>query len=175
VGAQATSTSSIIDMVLGDGVASARLELPDGIRRYGRVEGYALLAVHVEPRGAGGEPASPASPSSWQRRFERALQLPGAFAALLAGELGLAISGEPPAQAGIRLEAARDMADLVDIIGLAALPGAHRLSQFMVYLVARPDGVGAVSTAGRLTRQMLEEALKVDLGMGIELQNHHAG
>jgi hypothetical protein len=30
---QATSTSSIIDMVLGDGVASARLELPDGIRR----------------------------------------------------------------------------------------------------------------------------------------------
>jgi hypothetical protein len=31
---QATSTSSIIDMVLGDGVASARLELPDGIRRH---------------------------------------------------------------------------------------------------------------------------------------------
>jgi hypothetical protein len=52
---QATSTSSIIDMVLGDGVASARLELPDGIRRHGRVEGYALLAVHVEPRGAGGD------------------------------------------------------------------------------------------------------------------------
>ena len=103
------------------------------------------------------------------------MQLPGAFAALLSGELGLAISGEPPAQAGIRLEATRDMADLVDISGLAALPGAHRLSQFMVYLAARPDGVGAVSTAGRLTRQMLEEALKVDLGTGIELQNHHPG
>ena len=87
---QATSTSSIIDMVLGDGVASARLELPDGIRRHGRVEGYALLVVHVEPRGADGTPAPPASPSSWRRRFERALQLPGAFAALLSGELGLA-------------------------------------------------------------------------------------
>jgi hypothetical protein len=74
---QATSTSSIIDMVLGDGVASARLELPDGIRRHGRVEGYALLILHVEPRGTDGEPALPASPSSWQQRFERAVQLPG--------------------------------------------------------------------------------------------------
>ena len=119
---QATSTSSIIDMVLGDGVASARVELPDGIRRHGRVEGYALLVVHVEPRGADGEPAPPASPSSWQRRFERALQLQGAFAALLSGELGLATSGEPPAQAGIRLEAPRDMTELVNITGLAALP-----------------------------------------------------
>ena len=92
-------------MVLGDGVASARLELPDGIRRHGRVEGYALLAVHVEPRGADGKPAPPARPASWQRRFEQGLQLPAAFAALLSGELGLAISGEPPAQAGIRLDA----------------------------------------------------------------------
>ncbi len=172
---RATSTSSIIDMVLGDGVASARLELPDGIRRHGRVEGYALLVVHVEPRGADGTPAPPASPASWRRRFERALQLPGAFAALLSGELGLATSGEPPAQAGVRLEALRDMTELVDITGLATLPGAHRLSQFMVYLAACPDGAGTVSAADRMTRQMLEEALKVDLGANIELQAHHAG
>jgi hypothetical protein len=71
---QATSTSSIIDMVLGDGVASARLELPDGIRRHGRIEGYALLVVHVEPRCADGKPAPSASPSLWRRRFERALR-----------------------------------------------------------------------------------------------------
>jgi hypothetical protein len=172
---QATSTSSIIDMVLGDGVAAARLELPGGIRRHGRVEGYALLVVHVEPRDADGAPAPPASPSSWRRHFERALQLPGAFAALLSGELGLAVSGEPPAQAGIRLEAPRDMTDLVDITGLVVLPGAHRLSQFMVYLTACPDGAGAVSGADRMTRQMLEEALKVDLDTDIELQDHHAG
>ena len=162
-------------MVLGDGVASARLELPDGIRRHGRVEGYALLVVHVEPRGADGTPAPPASPSSWRRRFERALQLPGAFAALLSGELGLTISGEPPAQAGVRLEAPRDMTELVDITGLATLPGAQRLSQFMVYLAACPDGASAVSAADRMTRQMLEEALKVDLGTDMELQDHHAG
>src|SRR5260370_3566802 len=55
---QASNTSSIIDMVLGHGRASARLELPDGIRRHGRVEGYALLVLHVEPRGrAPGRPA----------------------------------------------------------------------------------------------------------------------
>jgi hypothetical protein len=171
---QATSTSSIIDMVLGDGVASARLELPDGIRRHGRVEGYALLVVHAEPRGADGTPAPPASPSSWRRRFERALQLPAAFAAFLPGELGLTTSGEPPAQAGIRLEASRDMTDLVDITGLAALPGAQRLSQFMAYLTACPDGGSAVSAADKMTRQMLEEALKADLGADIELQDHHA-
>ncbi len=156
-------------------MASARLELPDGIRRHGRVEGYALLVVHVEPRGADGKSAPPASPSSWRRQVGRALQLPGAFAALLSRELGLPISGESPAQAGIRLEAPRDLTELVDITGLAALPGAHRLSQFMVYLAACPDGAGAVSAADRMTRQILEEALKVDLDTDIELQEHHAG
>jgi hypothetical protein len=171
---QATSTSSIIDMVLGDGVASARLELPDGIRRHGRVEGYALLIVHVEPRGADGAPALPASPASWRRRFEQALQLPAAFATLLSGELGQATSGQPPARAGIRLEAP-DMTDLVDVTGLAILPGAQGLSQFMVYLAACPGGVSTVSAADRMTRQMLEEALKADLDSGIELQADHAG
>jgi hypothetical protein len=172
---QAASTSSIIDMVLGDGVASARLELPDGIRRHGRVEGYALLIIHVEPRGADGQPAPPANPPSWRWRFERAIQLFGAFVALLSGELGLATSGEPPAQAGIRLEAPRDLTELVDITGLAMLPGAQRLSQFMVYLAASPDGASAVSVADKMTRQMLEEALKVDLGTGISPQGQHVG
>lgn len=172
---QAASTSSIIDMVLGDSVASARLELPDAIRRAGRVEGYALLVVHVEPRGADGKPAPPARPSSWRRRFERALQLPGVFAALLSGDFGLATSGEPPAQAGIRLEAPRDLTELVDITGLATLPGAQRLGQFVIYLAASPDGAGAVRSADKMTRQMLEEALKVDLGAEVELQEHQAG
>jgi hypothetical protein len=170
---QATSTSSIIDMVLGDGVASARLELPDGIRRHGRVEGYALLILHVEPRGTDGEPALPVSPSSWRQRFERAVQLPGALAALLSGELGLATSGRPPAQAGIRLEASRDLTELVDIAGLATLPGGQRLSQFMIYLAASPNGASAVSVADKMTRQMLEEALKVDLGTSISLREQH--
>lgn len=58
---------------------------------------------------------------------------------------------------------------------VVAMTAGLAASQFMVYLAARPDGVGAVSTAGRGTRQMLKEALKVDLGTGIELQNHHAG
>jgi hypothetical protein len=172
---QATGTPSTIDMVLGDGVASARLELPDGIRRHGRVEGYALLIVHIEPRGADSQSAPPASPSSWRRRFERALQLQDAFAALLSGELGLATSGEPPAQAGIRLEATRDMAELVEVSGLATLPGAQRLSQFMAYLAASPNGASAVIAADRMTRQMLEESLKVDLGADFELQEHQAG
>ena len=172
---QATSTSSIIDMVLGDGVASARLELPDGIRRHGRVDGYALLILHVEPRAADGTPAPPASPASWRRRFEQAVQLPGAFAALLSSELGLATSGEPPAQVGSRLEAVRDLTELVDITGLATLPGAQQLSQFMAYLAASPDGASAASVAGKMTQQMLEEALKVDLGANSTLQEQHTG
>ena len=134
-------------MVQGNGVASARLELPDGIRRHSRVEGYALLIIHVEPRGADGQTAPPASPASWRRRFERAMQLPGAFVALLSGALRLATSGEPPAQAGIRPEAPNDLTGLVDITGLAALPGAQRLSQFTACLAASPEGASAVSVA----------------------------
>jgi hypothetical protein len=67
------------------------------------------------------------------------------------------------------------MTELVDITDLTTLPSAHRLSQFMVYLAACSDGAGAVNAAERMTRQMLEEALKVDLGADIGLQNHHAG
>ena len=66
------------------------------------------------------------------------------------------------------------MTELADITGLATLPGAQRLSQFMVYLTACPDGAGAVSAADRMMRQMLEEALKIDLDTDIELQDHHA-
>jgi hypothetical protein len=53
----------------------------------------------------------------------------------------------PPAQAGVRLEAPRDITELVDMTCLVALPGAHRLSQFIVYGAACPDGTGAVSAA----------------------------
>ena len=67
------------------------------------------------------------------------------------------------------------MTDLVDITGLAMLPGARGLSQFMVYLAACPDGASTASAADRMTRQMLEEALKADLDSGIELQEDHAG
>jgi hypothetical protein len=172
---QPTSTSSIIDMVMDGGVASARLELPDGVKRFGRAEGYALLIVHVEPRDNDGKPAPPASPSSWHTRFEHALQLPGTFAALLSGGLGLATSGQPPAQAGIRLEASHDMTELVDITGLATLQGAHRLSQFMSYFTSDRGGASSTTVADRMTRQMLEEALKVDLGADIKLRSHHDG
>jgi len=48
------------------------------------------------------------------------------------------------------------MTELVDVTDLAMLPGAQRLSQFMVYLAACPDGAGAVSVADRMRRQMLE-------------------
>lgn len=64
------------------------------------------------------------------------------------------------------------MTELVDIVGLAPLPGAQRLSQFMVYLTAWTDGASAVNVAGKMTRQMLEEALKVDLGADSSLQQH---
>lgn len=58
-------------------------------------------------------------------------------------------SGEPPAQARIRLEAARDLIGMVDITGLAVLPGAQPLSQFMTYLAACPDGTSGAGIADR--------------------------
>ncbi len=105
--------------------------------------------------------------------IERAVQLPGALAALLSGELSLETSRQPPAQAGILLETPSDLTELVDIAGLATLPRAQRLSQFMIYLAASPNGASAVSVADKMTRQMLEEALKVDLGTNISLREQH--
>ena len=87
----------------------------------------------------------------------------GAFAVLLYGEFRLAASGEPPAQAGARLEDPRDMTELADVTGLPTLPGAQRLSQFMIYLAASPGSASAVSAVDRMTRQMVEGAPKVDL------------
>jgi hypothetical protein len=62
---------------------------------------------------------------------------------------------------------------LVDIAGLATLPRGQRLSQFMIYLAVSPNGASAVSVADKMTRQMLEEALKVDLGTSIGLREQH--
>jgi hypothetical protein len=44
----------------------------------------------------------------------------------------------------------------------------------MVYLAAFPEGASAVSVAGKMTRQMLEEAHKVDPGVDSSLQGRHA-
>lgn len=69
----------------------------------------------------------------------------------------------------IRL-APRDLTELVDITGLAMLPGAQRLSQVLAYLAAFPAGVSAVSVAHEMTVQMLDEARQVDLGANSTLQ-----
>lgn len=42
----------------------------------------------------------------------------------------------------------------------------------MAYLTASPDGASAVNVAGKMTRQMMEEALKVDLGADGSFQQH---
>jgi hypothetical protein len=152
-----SSMPGIIEMVLGDNAAAARLELPSGTERLGRDDRQAMLIVHVEPRTRDGAPAGRASPPAWRRRFAQVLQLPGAFASLLSGELGLITSGEPPPQIGIGLQAPHNLAELLDIEGSPF--GGVELSQFMGYVTADRTGASAAIVADWIILRVMREAL----------------
>ncbi len=121
-------------------VASARLELPGGGRRYGRDGHCATMILHVEPRDADGSTAARQPPEFWDARIQQALWIPKLLAELLA-DLGLRTSGEPPAQVGVRLEATRDLAEMVDISGTHQMRGAIRGSQAVGFAFAQVRGL----------------------------------
>lgn len=141
-------------------MASARLELPaGGPPLYGRDGRCATLILHIEPRHEEGRPAAPQPPEFWEARIEQALGLPKLLAELLA-VLGLRTSGEPPAQVGVRLEAARDLAEMVDITGRHPMRGAIRGSQAIGSFVADRGGKSADEASVTMVRDMLLYALK---------------
>jgi hypothetical protein len=104
-------------------VASARLLYPDGNKYYGRDPRCAVLVLHFEPPSQKIVPGTAVIPYIWWIRFFRAFLSAEILARFLSGDLGLTISGEPPAQVGCRLEAHNDLTELVDITGLESLPG----------------------------------------------------
>ncbi len=162
-----TGRPSAFDAVLtgageAQAIASARLELPDGLRYHGRDTRRAALILHVEQPGNGSTGALRAPPEAWAGRIQQALDLPGALAAFLSQTVGLRTSGEPPAQVGVRLEAPGDLGALVDTTGMDPLPGGHRKAQAIGYFTAARDGVPAAAAAGRMVRHVLQYALNVD-------------
>jgi hypothetical protein len=145
----------------GDGVASARLVLPWGIKPDWRERRYATLILHVVPRDQAGRPAPPAGPEDWVTRLTMALALlPGGLAAFLSNELGSFVTGDPPAVLGIHM-AAHDMTELIDVNGVPPLPGTKRLSEAGGYFFAESGGYRPWVAA----RQMVVDTLRYALGV----------
>jgi len=162
----ATSRSSDIDAVLtpgstDDAIASARLELPDGSHRFGRDARCATLVLHFEPTRLSSSPRLPVPPDVWEERLALALELPRALSELLSGDLGLAVSGDPPVQVVARLEAQKDLAEMIDIAGMTQLPGRPNGVQAVGYFIAGADGVPAVDAATQMMTHVLRYALSI--------------
>jgi hypothetical protein len=136
--------------------------LPDGTTRQFRDQRYVLLALHFEPPDTGKSPIPPAGPVAWTDHIPRALELPDAFARFLEGPLDLAPSGVLPIVLGFRLEAQRDMADLIDITGLRQLPAARHTGQAIGYFIGDRDGVSSANATTRMINDVLRYTLKVE-------------
>ncbi|MGH3155136.1 MAG: hypothetical protein ACRDNF_00960, partial [Streptosporangiaceae bacterium] len=103
----------------------------------------------------------PAAPEVWERRLDWALSLPRVFAEFLSGELHLKLSGEPPAQVSVRLEAPKDMAEMIDVTGMKRLPGMPNKAQAIGYFSASPDGIPVAEAAKRMVTDVLRYALHI--------------
>lgn len=146
-----------------DGVASARLILPWGVKADWHDRRYATLILHVSPRGKDGQPTPPAVPFDWIKRMYWALEMPPALQAFLSQELGARVTGEPPAVLAVHMEAMRDMIELVDITDLESSPGGTRRQQAFGFFIASPFGVPRRKAVNRLIHHMLSYALAVDV------------
>ena len=163
----ATNSPGVIDAILTPGgenqaVASARLEVPDGMSRRFRDPHSAMLIVHFEPSQEEGRPIFPAGPVSWADHLLRALELPQALAAFLSRVVGLATSGAPPVTLGFRLEAQHDLAEFFDTTGLHSLPGGQHRSQAIGYFIADHYGISATDAANRMITDVLRYGLQAE-------------
>jgi hypothetical protein len=143
-------------------VASARLLYPDGNRYFGRDARCAVLVLHFEPPSQEIIPGTAVIPYIWWIRFFRAFLTAEILGHFLSGDLGLTISGEPPAQVGCRLEGHNDLTDLVDITGLESLPGATRRREYLGYAIADRIGKTTADIARQMVKHMLDYALQVE-------------
>jgi len=141
-------------------VASALLQPPiAGQRLYGRDEGIAFLWLHINPRGTGGDAARRVGLAEWYQLFKLSITITGAFADLLAKDLGLRTFGAPAARAGVMIETTGPISELVDTGSLSPLPGAYSASQFLGYAIADREGGPADQAAQDLLRQLCDHTL----------------
>ena len=144
-------------------VALVQLRPPvEGTSFAGRDSRMAELLLQVEPRTAGGTVAPAVNLGAWHCRMVQALEAPEAFVDFLTGELGLATSGDPPAQVGIALDAPNAMTELVDIEDLELVPGSSPSTWFMGWAVGGPDGEPATALAREWLTQMCDSTLKLN-------------
>jgi hypothetical protein len=123
------------------------------------------MATHhrrLEPRDPDGAPAPPVNLAAWHERFTSALTLPTLLAHFLANDLGLATADDPPAQAGIWLNAPRAMTELVDIEKLTVVKGSAQSNQFMGWALADPGGKTAAATTVDFLTQLCDHTLHLD-------------
>ena len=116
-----------------------------------------------EPRQDDASPIPPASRDEWARRITQVLQAAPAIAGFLTGQLGLHVAGTPAAQAAVRLETPKDLAQLIDTAGLEPLPGGQHMRHATGYFTAAPDGTPAPDTAARMVQHVLQYALTIDV------------
>jgi hypothetical protein len=144
-------------------VAWARILLPESMtQRYGRDARSAYLVLYVEPRTAAGVPAPPASLASWYQQLSTAVQLSGALAAFLAGDLGLATVSHPAAQMGVWLKAPRHLTELVEVDAFESVPGSVQSNWFMGFAIASTEGGRIADAVVAWLRQMCDSALHLD-------------
>ena len=157
------------DWVLGsdpdsDGVASARLILPWGVKPDWHEGQYAMLLLHVTPRDDHGATAPPASPETWANRIDTALELlPALLTVFLRDQMGAHVAGAPPAVVAISL-AARELTELVDVTGMPTLPGGKTMSEAWGFFIGgTPYSMKPWRAAKRMTAHMLRYALGIDI------------
>ena len=160
----ATYSAGAVQAVLTPGeeeeaVASARLGLPDGTRRYFHDFASAVLILHFEPP-AGTANSPPAGSAVWNDRLRQALDLPGALDGFLTDQLGLTTSGDPPVVLGFRFDAPHDLAELIDVSDLHELPGGQHARQAIGYLIADPDGAPSADVVERAIDDVLRYGLQ---------------
>jgi hypothetical protein len=164
---RATNRAGKIDAVLtpsedDQAVAAARLELPDESSAYGRDDRYAMIILHFEPSAKDGKPAPALTPDAWEGIFTQVVELAQALGQFLSAELGLSVSGEPPANIAFQLEAQQDIGEMIDVAGLESLPGLSHRRVVIGYFISDHEGVPAATAVSQMTTDVLR------YGLGIE-------
>lgn len=121
------------------------------------------LVLYVEPGDGSGGPAEAVALPRWRRRFTTFLDaLATVSDQLLAGELGLDVLEEPTTKAAVWLNADPDLTALVDTTGIRRLPGSSTSTYFSGYAVADLSGLTVSGFATEWTRQLCDDALRLD-------------
>jgi hypothetical protein len=162
----ATSFASTVDGILtlgteDEAVASVRLDLPDG--KGHRIESdSAYLMLNFEPARTGGKPLHAFKPDAWDDLIRQALEISALLATYLSTDLSLAIPAQPPIVFAVRLDAATDLGELIDVTGLESLPGGRRRRQAIGYFLGTKDGSLPSDAVKRMVTDVLRYGFTIE-------------